>query len=70
MSSKELIMDAVDKAYHGLPIEYHRRLGERLVCCTSDWCEDVVIKTLLEDIAYHAEKVRDIYHSQGNVKPP
>ena len=65
MSSKELITDAVDKAYHGLPVEYHRRLGERLASCIANWCEDVVIEDLLCDIRYHGEQVKQIYHDDG-----
>ena len=65
MSSKELIMDAVSKAYIGLPVEYHKRLGERLVSCVANWCEDVVLEDLLCDIKYHGEQVKAIYRENG-----
>ena len=70
MSSKELIMDAVDKAYHGLPVEYHKRLGERLVACVSNWIDDATIEDVICDIKYHGDQVKSIYRDQGNVKLP
>jgi len=65
MSTKELIMDAVDKAYTGLPIEYHKRLGERLVSCVANWIDDCVVEDVLCDIKYHGEQVKAIYRESG-----
>jgi len=63
MSSKELIMDAVDKAYHGLPVEYHKRLGERLVACVANWVDEDKTHDVICDIQYHKKQVTEIYHS-------
>ena len=65
MSSKHLIMDAVDKAYTGLPVEYHKRLGERLVACIANWLDDVTVEDVICDIKYHAEQVKAIYREHG-----
>ena len=65
MSSKHLIMNAVSVAYHGLPIEYHKRLGERLIACIVNWVDDVTVEDVLCDIKYHADQVKAIYRENG-----
>jgi len=65
MSSKERIMDYVDKAYTGLPVEYHKRLAERLIACITDTVNDMDIEEALSNIKYHSEKMKEIYYSDS-----
>ena len=64
MSSKERAMAAVAVAYHGLPIEYHLRLAERLIACVFNWVDDCTIEDVLCDIKYHGDQVKAIYREQ------
>ena len=70
MSSKERIMDAVDKAYHGLPVEYHKRLGERLASAITNAIIEVDIEEALSRIKYHGDQVKSIYHNQFEPASP
>jgi len=43
---------AVDTAYRGVPVEYHKTLGERLCEAISNWVREDCLEDVLNNIRY------------------
>lgn len=65
MDEQERIMEAVDASYRGLPVEYHLRLGKRLVACVANWCREDAVEDICNDIRYHGRQIKSIYREDG-----
>ena len=65
----ERINAAVDNAYHGVPVEYHKTLGERLCAAIANWINEQDLQDVLNDIRYARGSVEalildDVHHSR------
>jgi len=54
MSDESLkrINTAVENAYHGVPVEYHKTLGERLCFAIANWINEQDLQDVLDHIRY------------------
>ena len=60
--SDNLVYDKWESLIRGLPIEYHKRLADRVVACIGNWVPPEHLEDVLCDMKYHKEQILNIQH--------
>jgi len=57
LSLNKVIADQWTKMISGLPVEYHKRLADRVVACLGNWMPVEHVEDVLCDMQYHSEQI-------------
>jgi len=56
----EIVFDQWSKLVSGLPVEYHKRLADRVVACLGNWIPEEHLEDALNDMRYHRRQIESL----------
>jgi len=63
MEYENKVFEEWENLIRGIPVDYHKRLADRVVACLGDRLDESKVEDALCDMRYHRRQIDDIYKS-------